>query len=183
MSLLIYFIDVHSDYFYRLWYRSMVNVGDFIQLTEGSDICRIEVESLQQQTEFRKQIQNNTRPMMLCNAMNDWKCWKETDDRWSVEQWRERFSKIQFKVQTDECWFIIIIIIIIYSRRLLIGIYFYFIADVYISFEDYCEYMKQQCDEVPLYVFDRKFDRKQSTDVLLNEYKVSRMRGMECICF
>lgn len=32
--------------------------------------------------------------------------------------------------------------------------------------------MKSQFEETPLYIFDRKFDRKENTEILLSEYKV-----------
>lgn len=97
-------IDVHSTFLYCMWFKSHVDVGNFEQITTGSDIDRVLNEDLLNDERTRASYLKETRPMIVLNAMNNWKCWAESksEERWSVEQWLQRFPKVEFKVETDD---------------------------------------------------------------------------------
>jgi hypothetical protein len=48
--------------------------------------------------------------------------------------------------------------------------------------KDYCEYMRLNHDEDPIYMFDDKFPERETTKCLLNEYEVPIYFKVRLIC-
>lgn len=144
-------LDVISPDAYVDWFRNNVAVSHFTQLPQASSIDRVRASDLEFDNceLFNRNYRSVSRPVIVIDGMRQWPSYVDLSSRkWTVENLVRRFPTVEFDITH--------------------------VGDGHcrMSLQHYAEYMKQQRDEVPLYVFHRKFEKLVPD--LLSEYSSPR---------
>lgn len=140
-----------SDFLYRRWYRCHMQLGDAYMLpTEQQDptVRRLQKIDIDQLT-FRDFYEQYSRaPFIIRNAIGKWKASTE----WTMEKLAARFpGDVKHRITHN---------LDVISNS----------PTMEMSFEDYLQYVSNQHDETPLYIFDARFGEKMPA--MLDDYDV-----------
>lgn len=94
---------------------------------------------------FRRLYERTHTPCVITNAQTNW----AADEQWRPDRLVERFQQSRFKVGEDDDG---------YSVKL--------------SMSDYSQYMQEQSDDSPLYIFDSTYGEHSSKSKLLDDYSI-----------
>ncbi|CAG8721343.1 11194_t:CDS:2, partial [Acaulospora morrowiae] len=130
-----YFSDVSSYYLYAKWCRCNMNLSNFVPSQDLPLETKIPVEDGRNLTRERFEAFYDAQavPVLITNGeIEKWKAWND----WKWENLLQKYGKQAFRVANDHG-----------------GKNRYFLM----TLNSYAHYMKFQCDETPLYVFDNEF--------------------------
>ncbi|KAG7400439.1 hypothetical protein PHYBOEH_005814 [Phytophthora boehmeriae] len=144
-----------SDFLYRRWYRSHMELGDaYLLPSEDQDptVRRLQKIDIDQLT-FRDFYEQYSRvPFIIRNAIGKWKASTE----WTMEKLAARFqSDVKHRITHN---------LDITSNS----------PTMEMTFADYLQYANNQHDETPLYIFDARFGEKMPT--MLSDYDVEDLK-------
>ncbi|RLN52197.1 hypothetical protein BBJ29_000799 [Phytophthora kernoviae] len=144
-----------SDFLYRRWYRSHIELGDaYLLPSEDQDptVRRLKKIDIDQLT-FRDFYEQYSRaPFIIRNAIGKWKAATE----WTMEKLAARFpSDVKHRITHN---------LDIISNS----------PTMEMTFADYLQYANNQHDETPLYIFDARFGEKMPA--MLNDYDVEDLK-------
>ncbi|KAM9999759.1 hypothetical protein ACTFIZ_008230 [Dictyostelium cf. discoideum] len=139
----IHFPDFYSHEVYTRWLRRHMKVKDY-----GIDFGHVKhIESNELTVEeFQRDYEIPSIPVIFKNAQKGTPMMEKNE--WSEERLIERCGDVVFKISHQD------------NKR------------IPMTFKDYCQYMKTQTDEEPLYVFDQAFGEKVPS--LLDDYNIPK---------
>ncbi|KAN0009004.1 hypothetical protein ACTFIU_008894 [Dictyostelium citrinum] len=139
----LHFPDFYSHEIYTRWLRRHMKVKDYG--VDFGHVKHIEADQLTVE-EFQRDYEIPSIPVIFKNAQKGTPMMEKNE--WSEERLIERCGDVVFKISHQD------------NKR------------IQMTFRDYCDYMKTQTDEEPLYVFDQAFGEKVPS--LLDDYIIPK---------
>ncbi len=136
--------DIKLGHWNRFNYHE--TVGDDLEKFKPDFIRRVHVDDISQK-EFIESYEKPRRPCMLKGICEKWPAWK----RWLPENFQSVYKDVKFKCGEDDEG---------YAVR--------------IKLKYFMEYMRNQKDDSPVYLFESSFDDRKFTKDLLLDYNVPK---------